>query len=141
MIKFKVIERKNPVRPAEKKFYPTPLRKDTVDIEMIAKEISHATSFTEGDTVGMVRAFAHSVVQHILKGNAVRLDKLGIFSLTMQSKGANTAKEYNVKRDLKKVRVRFLPDTYLKTAIRPDSLTFLRADEHGVVSATENEGA
>jgi len=141
MIKFRVIQRKNPLRPAEKKFYPKALRTTVVDAEGIAKEISYSTTFTEGDTLGLIRTISEVIAQHILRGNSVKLDKLGIFSVGLRGRGAESAKEFKAQSNVKNVVVNFRPDRLLKSRIQPSALTFQRVDEHGKpVEETESPG-
>jgi predicted histone-like DNA-binding protein len=85
----------------------------TRTLESLAESIEKSSSLTAEDVVHAVRALAREMKQVFLSGDRVKIDGLGIFSLTFNATEVATEKECNVKT-IKKVNIRFRADRDLR---------------------------
>ncbi|WP_297253881.1 DNA-binding protein [uncultured Prevotella sp.] len=97
------------------KWYARAVHTETVDLQGLAE---HMCSHNCGYSKGMIRGLLDDLVVCLRaitqSGRAVKLPDLGIFKPAIRSKGALTAKEYNVKDDVIQVRMAFLPSGLMK---------------------------
>jgi predicted histone-like DNA-binding protein len=94
---------------------------ETYTLESLAQSIETSSSLTAEDVVHAVRALAREMKRVFLCGNRVKIDGLGIFSLTFNATGVETEKECNVKT-INKVNIRFRADRELRLANESTSL-------------------
>ena len=72
---------------------------------------SRTLNKTTPDVVyGVLTKFKSCLVELVSTGVAVKLDGLGIFYPTLESKGAETPIQYNVEDYVKGIHIRFTPD-------------------------------
>jgi predicted histone-like DNA-binding protein len=86
---------------------------ETYTLESLARSIEKSSSLTAEDVVHAVRALTREMKEVFLGGNRVKIDGLGIFSLTFNATGVETEKECNVKT-INKVNIRFRADKALR---------------------------
>jgi DNA-binding protein, histone-like, putative len=73
------------------KYYAYAVSNQTVTTEDISKEIQEATSLTPADILATMRALSDVLERKLALGCNVRLDGLGIFSISAQSPGFDSA--------------------------------------------------
>lgn len=92
------------------KWYARAVHLETVDLRGLAEHMcSHHCSYSKGQILGLLDDMVMCLRSLTLAGYAVKLPDLGIFKPAIRSKGAATAKEYNIKDDVRCSRIAFLP--------------------------------
>lgn len=116
-IEFIIVGKKNPQKPENpKKYYATPVWKGLVDIETLAKEVAGRSSLTVGDVLNVIQNFLDVIPPHLLNGEAVDLNKIGILRVSFGSRGAASAAEFEVAL-IRGQRINYLPSTELKKEV------------------------
>ena len=78
-----------------KKAYAVSQYKDVMSLDEFAAHIAeHGSVFDEATITGVLIKAVRCMREQLLAGNKVRLGDLGAFSVSLQSKGAETAKEF-----------------------------------------------
>lgn len=72
---------------------PRIVSKGTVDLKAIAKRISKASSLTEGDIYAVTVNLRETIVSLLEEGYTVKIDELGSFSITVESRLVQSEKE------------------------------------------------
>lgn len=101
-------------RDAAPKYYAVVSSRGTTTTRELAENISSSTTFQLPDVVAVLAALQLVVCEELAKGNTVSLGSLGYLKMTMNSKGAETGKDYKVGSCLKGVNCRFITSKYLK---------------------------
>ena len=78
----------------------------------LARKISHNNSVTEGDVVGVITALVAEMRNELQAGHTVVLDGIGRFHLTVKSDLVDHQEDYNVKRNVREVKVKFTPTAH-----------------------------
>lgn len=79
-----------------------------IDMYGLAKMISRGSTFTEADCIGVLHALQHAILQELCIGKSVKLDRLGIFRLSIKSTASKTPEAVSV-RNVTKVTTVFKP--------------------------------
>lgn len=88
------------------KWYGRAVPLETVDLDGLAKHMAnHNTPYSEGCIRGVLRDMADCIKELLLDGKNVKLNELAIFSVSLQTIGANTASEFTAARNIKGVRL------------------------------------
>ena len=126
-INYSIAARKNPnpLSEGETKFYAKAQASGEVGIDQLAEEIAYATTLTEADVVGALRALVAQVKKHIQNGQIVRLDSLGSFQVQLSGDGAASEEEYTPAL-IRKVNLRFRPGRALQTVLTPSAMKFCK---------------
>lgn len=95
------------------KFYPNSVAVGLYTTEDMARDISEASSFTEADMIGALRGMSDIIITKLKLGYNVKLDGVGIFSLSLTSEGFNSAEECKPNR-IKVRKITFKADRKLK---------------------------
>ena len=109
MILYKVTKNNNEKIPeAYGKYYARPVITQTIDITGLADHLAeHNTGFSPGATRGLLTDMVRCVKELVLKGIAVKIDDLAIFSIGIRTKkGADTEKEFSVAKNIEGVKLR-----------------------------------
>lgn len=123
-INYSVSPRINPRdKEAAPKYYGKVQSSGTIDFDVLAEDISYATSLTDGDVSNVLRALVKQIKKHLADGKIVQLDGLGTFQFQMSSKGAETEKDYNTSL-IKKVSIRFRPGRLIREVQNLENLKF-----------------
>lgn len=82
----------------------------TVTFEGLIDHIAeHASTFSRAEVAGVMYQLQDCIMELLQQGNRVQLGNLGSFSLTLQSKPAETIEAFNVNTNVVGIRLRFLP--------------------------------
>lgn len=93
-------------------WFPKCYRKDTLNMRGMAAHIAdHGSPYTRDTVLGVLTAFRDCLVEIVSQGNGVKLDGLGTFYPTLESKGAESPVGYNINEYLRGVHIRFLPES------------------------------
>lgn len=72
---------------------PRIVSKGTFDLRMIARQISQASSLTEGDVYSVIINLRETIISLLEAGYIVKIDELGSFSITIESRLVQSEKE------------------------------------------------
>lgn len=90
------------------KYYATLTYDGMISTDTIVKRIVDRSSLSEGDIRSCIVEFFNTITEELLENHSVKLDGLGVFSLTMNSRPAETADKVTAD-NIKKIRVQFRP--------------------------------
>ncbi len=80
MAEYQMQELTLPTEEGKKITYPRIKLWGQVDLEYIIRHINHASTFTPGDIIGLVKALTESIAYEMAQGHSVKIDGLGIFT-------------------------------------------------------------
>ena len=123
---------------SEQLYYCTAVSSGLVGIRDIAKRISQSCTLNTVDIVAVLEGFLQFLPDYLINGNSVKLSDFGILRLSIKSIGHLKATECSAS-DIKKVRVRFLPGTLLKSALTED-ITYNLVTKSSASSETASSG-
>jgi predicted histone-like DNA-binding protein len=112
-ILIKAVERANPLKREEKKYYASVATRGTIDLDGLCELICKFSSLSKGDVNSVLLNLFDAIPIELLDGKVVKLGKLGSLSLNVDGAGVATAQE--VTGDLvKSVHVIFRPSKEFK---------------------------
>lgn len=118
-IMYEVKAKKNPLKPTDPvKFYPTVARGQMISTRQLAEQIAGSSTVSRADVLAVLASASEMILQHLKNSNSVRLDDVGILFPTIEGEPANSEAEFDVKKNIKGVRVRFRPEVSLKKAVQ-----------------------
>lgn len=110
-IKYRLRQLNNANNNAHLLWFPKVERTDTLSQKGITKHIAgHGTVYTRDVVDGVLTKFRDCLIEKLTEGVAVKLDGLGTFYPTMESKGAESPVGYNVRDYIKGLHIRFQPE-------------------------------
>ena len=118
-MKIKMVQRKNPQKKSEVKYYASPVNAGKKTLRDIAKDIASRSSLTRGDIENVLTNFMECLPSYLRDGFSVQLGEFGTVRLTLSSEGALNEKAF--KTETIKPRVTFTPGVELKAALRDNS--------------------
>ena len=118
-MKIKMVQRKNPQKKSEVKFYASPVNAGKKTLRDIAKDIAGRSSLTRGDIENVLTNFMECLPSYLRDGFSVQLGEFGTVRLTLSSEGALNEKVF--KTETIKPRVTFTPSVELKAGLRDNS--------------------
>ena len=111
-IKYRLRQLNNEHNNAHLLWFPKVQRTDTLNKRGMVKHIAgHGTVYTRDVVDGVITKFRDCLIEKLTEGVAVKLDGLGTFYPSFESKGAESPVGYNIRDYLKGVHIRFLPET------------------------------
>jgi predicted histone-like DNA-binding protein len=69
------------------KYYAVPVYKGIVDIKELSEKLSDRSTLTRGDIYGVIIGLVPLIEEYLHDGYAVRIDELGIFTVSASSQG------------------------------------------------------
>lgn len=109
MILFKLSKNKNKqIESAYGKVYARPVVTQTINLDGLAEHMAeHNTGFSPGSVKGLLTDMVRCVKELVLKGIAVKIDDLAIFSIGLRTKsGANSKDDFSVSKNISGVKLR-----------------------------------
>jgi predicted histone-like DNA-binding protein len=98
-VKFNVVERGNPSKPAEpKKFYPSIQSTGRLSLRELAERIASISTVSSADTMAMLEALLTIIPNELASGKIVELGELGSFWLKAETTGCASAGEVSGKQ-------------------------------------------
>ncbi|MDR1729338.1 MAG: HU family DNA-binding protein [Prevotellaceae bacterium] len=117
-MKYKVIEKSNPLRLAEsKKQYASPVNTGKFTIKDFAREIAGRSSLTRGDIENVLNNFVDVLPPFLKLGLSVQLGEFGTMRLTLSSEGVPADEKFDASK-IKGTKLVFTPGTDLKAALK-----------------------
>lgn len=77
--------------------------------EDLAAAIQENTTFTRGEVFGLIMSLVDEISYSLSQGNTVVLDGLGRFHLTVESDPVENKEDFDLKKNIKGVKCKFLP--------------------------------
>ena len=128
-MKIKMVQRKNPQKKSEVKYYASPVNAGKKNLRDIAHDIAGRSSLTRGDIENVLSNFMDCLPHYLRDGFSVQLGEFGTMRLTLSSEGATTVKAF--KTETIKPRVTFTPGVELKAALRENSYETVKEEKSG----------
>jgi len=125
-MQYKLVERSNPQKKEEVKWYATPINNGKVTKTEVMKEIVNVSSLSRGDVSNAIENLIDIVPKYLLMGKSVNLGEFGTLRLSFSSKGVEKPEEFNVQL-IKGVRVVFTPSTEFKNSLK--NIKFEKGDK------------
>ncbi len=95
------------------KYYPAITKRTLINARQLAQEISERNIYPEPTVIGVIESFIHLIPEMLQKGNNVKLDGFGTFSLHVTGDGHEDPDKVT-SRDIISVKMSFLPDKHIK---------------------------
>ena len=84
---------------------------ETLNTRKMAQHISeHGSVYTSDVVFGVLEKFRTCLIEMLLNSKKVKIDGLGTFYTTVESKGAESEDKYNVQEHIQALHIRFLPE-------------------------------
>ena len=117
-----------------------------VPVKKVAKRLSQMCTVTYADVMAVLGELPGVMADYMSQGKSVRLDGLGTFRYTLDSKGVEQEADFNFQKQVRAVRVQFVPQregamTKGSTATRTLVPTDLEWIPYDAALAEEEEGA
>jgi predicted histone-like DNA-binding protein len=121
-MKYRLIERRNPLKPAvPKKWYASPVNAGKFTVKDFAKEIAGRSSLTRGDIENTLDNFLEELPTFLKIGMSIQLGEFGTLRLSLSSEGTDTSEAFNASC-IKGVKVIFTPSPELKKSLEDTPL-------------------
>ena len=95
------------------KYYAVPVRSGEITTRQLAKDLTKISSLSEGDVHAALIGLSGLVERYLQEGYSVRLDNLGLFTVSATSAGFDTPEECTPSR-VKAKKICFRADKELK---------------------------
>ncbi len=118
-IKFNVVRKPQPgvAGGGIKKWYASAKVDGELTIDELTKEIEKFSALSEVDIRGVIIALENVIVNQIVNGKIIRLDKLGSFYPSLSSEGAATEADFNVSL-IKGAKMNYRPGERIVDALK-----------------------
>jgi predicted histone-like DNA-binding protein len=91
------------------KFYAHMVSAGEVGTDELASLIQENTTFKKGEVRGIIDELVAQMKRQLAMGQTVQLDGFGRFHLSVESEGAESPEAFDIQRDIKRVKCKFLP--------------------------------
>ncbi|MDR2897297.1 MAG: hypothetical protein LBU99_00675 [Spirochaetaceae bacterium] len=112
-IRLQKMQKKNPQNQDMIKWYLTHEKVGTVGMKEISAAIGKRSSLSSGDVQSALRNLVELMPTFLKIGHSINLEGFGIFRISVNSEGMDTAEELHTSH-VKKVKILFLPSVELK---------------------------
>lgn len=110
-MEYDLVRNNNAESTAYGKWYAQPVVRGTLNLKGFARHIhDHNGTYRESVIKGCLEEMVECMVEMISQGEGVKLDGLGTFYPTFESKGVAKPDDFNLSEHLKGVHIRFLPE-------------------------------
>ena len=101
MAKYRLYKNINSKSNGFNKFYAKKVSQGLVSTEELIQHMAgHNTSFSEGSLKGVITDMVNCIRELAYDGKSVKIDNLGIFSVSMKSKGVDDVNKFNAGTDI-----------------------------------------
>lgn len=117
-IKFKLIEKGQPgvVGGGTKKWYAAIASDGELTVDDLAKRIEKFSALSEADIRGVIIAMENVMMEELVSGKIVRLDKLGSFYPSLSSEGVRNEGDFTA-ANIKSAKVNYRPGKRISDAL------------------------
>jgi predicted histone-like DNA-binding protein len=117
-IKYRVRTKTDKITSQNKpKYYAVPVYSGEINLRTIAQDLSTQSSLTIGDVYATLLGMIPIIEQYLHNGYSVRLDQLGIFTISVSSDGFEDPKEC-LPHKVKAKKICFRADASLKKNLK-----------------------
>ncbi|MCA9932427.1 MAG: HU family DNA-binding protein [Ardenticatenaceae bacterium] len=93
-VKYNVVERGNPSdATAPKKYYPSPVATDSIDLRQMIKRAAEMSTVSMPDAIAVIEAMLIIIPDEIGRGNIVRLGDFGSFWIKFKTEASETPED------------------------------------------------
>jgi predicted histone-like DNA-binding protein len=124
-MKYKLIERANPLDRTQKKWYASPVNEGKISKSDLAKEIVGTSSLSRGDVSNAIENIIDTMPKYLLMGKSINLGEFGTLRISFSSEGVDTPEQFNTNKILR-VKVVFTPSVEFKAAL--ESIKFEKSE-------------
>lgn len=129
---YKVVPIKSPTDGTVKYYGKAVHFEDIVELEDLAEHMSnHNTPYSAGVIKGVLTDMVSCIRELALEGKSVRLPDLAIFNVAIDSSGAATAADYDVKANVKGFRLKARATGSFRASELDGKVTLKRLDTIG----------
>ncbi len=101
MGKYRLYKNTNMKSAGFNKFYAKKVSQGLMTVDELIKHMAgHNSAFSEGVIRGVITDMVNCVRENAYEGRAVKIDNLGIFSVSLKSKGVADVNEFNAAKDI-----------------------------------------
>lgn len=93
------------------KWYARAAMTETVTIDTLADEMEQNCTLKRADIIAVLSELSVTMKRHLQASHRVKLDRLGTFKLAINTKSAETAKDFTANDNVTNVRILFQPET------------------------------
>ncbi len=108
---------------ADNKYYVQVVSTGKTDLERLAYLVANQSTVREGDCYAVILSLLHNIMDELMQGRIVKLDKLGSFQLGVSSEGVPNAQDVN-QYLVKDIRIKFRPDKRMKKNLNLKTVAF-----------------
>lgn len=119
-MKFKILQRANPLNREESLYYPAPVFGEQVGEDELTEEISYASSVNQSDVRAVLFNLLEILPRHLMRDDSVNLEKFGIFRMSFEATGSAEESEVSA-QNIIRPKILFRPSTKLKDKIAKTS--------------------
>jgi predicted histone-like DNA-binding protein len=117
-VKLKAVQKVNPLDvEAPQKYYAQAVSTGRADLNRLARLIAMQCTVNRADCLAVLSALQDNVIMELEEGKIVELGELGVFQVSVNSKGHEMSDEVTA-YSVKKAKLNFRPGTELKKMIR-----------------------
>ncbi len=99
---------------------------EQVGLRQIAAVLNSRTTLSSADVFAAVEGVREIIIEELMSGNNVRLDGLGIFSLSVRTEAVEDPSKLN-KTHVREVKIQFRPDPELKGILKTAEFQFRKS--------------
>jgi predicted histone-like DNA-binding protein len=115
--KYRVKTKKSSLSGNDHKYYAVPIRSGSVDIVQLAKKLSQRSTLSVADVRATIIGLVELIEEHLHQGYSVKLDDLGIFTISASSEGFDNAEDCTPRKVHAK-KICFRADVSLKQNLK-----------------------
>ena len=115
-MKVNLVKRKNPQDKTKIKLYGNAVNLGTKTLHEISTDIAGRSSLTHGDIENVLANFVDCLPPYLIDGFSIQLGEFGTLRISLSSKGAATAKDFNTANI--RPRIIFTPGVALKKRLQ-----------------------
>jgi predicted histone-like DNA-binding protein len=112
-MKYKLVQRANPLDRSKVKYYATPIIDGNISKSDLTKEIAAISSMSRGDVSNVIEGMRDVTPKYAKMSKSISIGELGTLRISFTSEGVENIEDFNVNM-IKDVRYIFTPSKELK---------------------------
>ena len=125
-MRIKLVQRSNPLdRNQAPKYYALMENEGTADLYDLANQIVKYSSLSLGDILNVLENMIDAASLFLLMGRGVRIGRLGMLRVMLQSDGVDAPEDFNVKM-IQNVKLIFRPNKQMKKQLEDISYEMIK---------------
>ena len=126
-MKIKLVEKANPAKRDQKKYYANAVNAGRKTIHDIARSIAGRSSLTRGDIENVLSNFVDELPEYLADGFSVQLGSFGTIRLSLSSKSADRTEDFDIKSI--KPKIILTPGVEVKDSLRHISYEIVKEEK------------